>query len=206
MKAAIYARVSTADQHSDMQVAEMKTYCERRGWVISSEYVDVCSGAKDSRPQLDRLMSDARQRCFDVVLVWKLDRFGRSLRHLLTALGEFEALGVSFASLRDSLDLSTPAGRLMFQVIGAMAEFERSLIRERVKASLQHIKAHGPRPGKKEIGRPRKLVDAAKIIEMRSQGQSWPQIARATGLSVGKVYAAGKSLSKTPAIASETAA
>ena len=106
------------------------------------EYVDVgISGSKEKRPELDRLLVDAHRRRFDVILVWKLDRFGRSLRHLVNLLAELESLGVDFVSLRDNLDLTTPSGRLMFQIIGAMAEFERSLIQERVKAGMRNARA-----------------------------------------------------------------
>ena len=111
---------------------------------ITEEYVDLgVSGATSSRPALNRLTADAKRRQFDGVIVWKLDRFGRSLKHLVNAIADFEALGVAFVSLRDNLDLSTPSGRLMFQIIGAMAEFERSLIQERVKAGLRNAKAKG---------------------------------------------------------------
>lgn len=151
MKAAIYARVSTANNGQDptMQTRELREYCERRGWIIAGEYVDTASGAKDSRPELNRLLADVHQRKCDVVLVWKLDRWGRSLRHLVNSLAELESRRVAFVSLRDNLDLSTPAGRLMFQVIGAMAEFERALIQERVKAGMRNARAKGRR-----IGRP----------------------------------------------------
>jgi DNA invertase Pin-like site-specific DNA recombinase len=152
VKAAIYARVSTANGGQDptMQTRELKEYCQRLGWEIVDEYIDHgFSGAKDSRPALNRLMADAHRRCFDTVLVWKLDRFGRSLRHLVNALAELEARRIAFVSLRDNLDLSTPSGRLMFQIIGAMAEFERALIVERVKAGMRNAKAKG-----KRIGRP----------------------------------------------------
>ena len=151
-RVAIYARVSTANNAQDptMQTRELEEYCQRRGWQVAGCYVDNgIAGSKESRPELDRLMTDAHQRRFDGVLVWKLDRFGRSLRHLVNALAEFESLGISFVSLRDNLDLSTPSGRLMFQIIGAMAEFERSLIVERVKAGMRNARAKG-----KRIGRP----------------------------------------------------
>src|SRR5690348_1755705 len=139
MKVAIYARVSTKDkgQDTDLQVRELRAYAEQRGWNVVGEYVDKgISGSKDSRPQLDRLMLDAKQRKLDVVLCWKLDRFGRSLKHLVNALAELESVGVSFASLRDGFDLTTASGRLMFGVVAAMCEFERDLIRERVKAGI----------------------------------------------------------------------
>ena len=125
MKAAMYGRVSTHNgQNPEMQLRELREYCQHRGWDVTGCYTDVgVSGTKDSRPALNRLMADAHQRRFDAIVVWKLDRFGRSLRHLLNSLAELEALGVAFVSLRDNLDLTTPTGRLMFQVIGAMAEF-----------------------------------------------------------------------------------
>jgi DNA invertase Pin-like site-specific DNA recombinase len=136
-----------------MQLRELRTYAERRGWQIADVYTDTVTGSKDSRPALNRLINDAKQRRIDAVLVWKLDRFGRSLRHLVNALAELEALGVAFVSLRDNLDLTTPSGRLMFQIIGAMAEFERALIHERVKAGLRNARAKG-----KRLGRPRVFV------------------------------------------------
>jgi DNA invertase Pin-like site-specific DNA recombinase len=124
-------------QDPELQLSELREYATRRGWEIAEIYTDNgVSGSKDSRPALNRLMADAGQRKFDTVLVWKLDRFGRSLRHLINALAELEARGIAFVSLRDNLDLGTPSGRLMFQIIGAMAEFERALIQERVKAGL----------------------------------------------------------------------
>jgi DNA invertase Pin-like site-specific DNA recombinase len=138
-------------------------------------------------------MADAHKRRFDVVLVWKLDRFGRSLRHLVNALAEFESLGIAFVSLSDNLDLTTASGRLMFQIIGAMAEFERELIRERVKAGMKNARAKGTR-----IGRPRVAVDTTRIAALRESGLSWPAIAREMGVSVGTVYQAARRLSKRP--------
>jgi DNA invertase Pin-like site-specific DNA recombinase len=128
MRVAIYARVSTSDKGQDvtMQTRELHEYCQRRGWMVADEYADTCSGSKDRRPELDRLMADAHKRHFDVVLVWKLDRFGRSLRHLVNALAEFESLGISFVSLQDALDLTTPQGRLMFGIIASSVRPERS--------------------------------------------------------------------------------
>ena len=129
-----------------MQLRELREYASRRGWIVTEEYVDQgVSGSKETRPALTRLMADACQRRFDAVLVWKVDRFGRSLKHLVNALAELGALGVAFVSLRDNLDLSTPSGRLMFQIIGAMAEFERALIQERVRAGLRNARAKGKR-------------------------------------------------------------
>ena len=148
----LYARVSTLNgQDPEMQLSELREYAARRGWTVTSEYVDQgVSGSKESRPELNQLMGDAHRRKFDAVLVWKIDRFGRSLKHLVNALADLCAYGVAFVSFRDNLDLSTPSGRLMFQIIGAMAEFERSLIQERVKAGLRNARAKG-----KRFGRPR---------------------------------------------------
>jgi DNA invertase Pin-like site-specific DNA recombinase len=169
-----------------MQLRELREYAGRRDWTIVEEYVDAgISGAKDSRPALNRLMADAHLRRFDAVLVWKLDRFGRSLRHLVNALAELEARGIAFVSLRDNLDLGTPSGRLMFQIIGAMAEFERALIQERVRAGLRNARAKGKHIEGKHIGRPRLNVDREKIAELRQLGASWSQISRETGLSRG---------------------
>ncbi|MGD0966382.1 MAG: recombinase family protein [Candidatus Acidiferrales bacterium] len=193
MRAAIYARVSTNNgQDPHMQIRELREYCKRRGWQIAGEYVDIgVSGAKDSRPELNRLMADAKRRKFDAILIWKLDRFGRSLRHLVNALAELEALGIAFVSLTDNLDLSTPSGRLMFQVIAAMSEFERELIRERVRSGMKNAQAKG-----KAVGRPKVIVDAVQIGRLRDSGASWREIAKQTGLSLGTVYAAR---SKRPA-------
>jgi DNA invertase Pin-like site-specific DNA recombinase len=128
-------------------------------------------------------MADACQRRFDAVLVWKLDRFGRSLRHLVNALAELEALGVAFVSLRDNLDLSTPSGRLMFQIIGAMAEFERALIQERVKAGLRNARAKG-----KRLGRPRADVNETQIADLRHSGASWRTVAKELGIGLGTAH------------------
>jgi DNA invertase Pin-like site-specific DNA recombinase len=144
-RVALYARVSTLDkgQNPEMQLAELRAFTKAREWGIVVEHVDHCSGAKERRPQLDKLMADARARRFDVVLVWKLDRFARSLKQLVNSVEEFDALGIAFVSLRDQFDLTTPSGRLQFQIIGAMSQFERDLIRERVIAGIAHAKATG---------------------------------------------------------------
>src|SRR5215472_620021 len=144
-RVALYSRFSTKHgQDAELQLRELRDYAASRGWMIIGEYVDHgVSGSKACRPALNRLMADAHRRKFDAVLVWKLDRFGRSLQHLVNALAELEARGVAFVSLRDNLDLSTPSGRLMFQIVGAMAEFERALIQERVRAGLRNARAKG---------------------------------------------------------------
>src|SRR5713226_4883251 len=137
MKVAIYARVSTANNGQDptMQTHELREYATRRGWMVAGEYVDVgISGTKEKRPELDRLMADAHRRRFDCVVVWKFDRFARSVSHLLRALETFKAQGIEFVSFSEQMDTSTPAGKMVFTVLGAVAELERSLIVERVKA------------------------------------------------------------------------
>jgi DNA invertase Pin-like site-specific DNA recombinase len=185
LRAALYARVSTTNHGQDvsMQLRELREYCERRGLEIVGEYTEAASGAKDSRPELNRLMADAKRRRFDAVCVWKLDRFGRSLRHLVNALADLEALGVAFISIKDNLDLGTPSGRLMFQIIGAMAEFERALIQERVRAGLRNARAKG-----KQLGRPRASVDASEIARLHSQGRSVREIAEELGYSRSLVH------------------
>ncbi|HEY4930053.1 MAG TPA: recombinase family protein, partial [Terriglobales bacterium] len=172
-RVALYARVSTLNgQDPEMQLSELREYASRRAWSITREYVDQgVSGSKESRPELNQLMADAHLRKFDAVLVWKIDRFGRSLKHLVNALADLSACGVAFISFRDNIDLSTPSGRLMFQIIGAMAEFERSLIQERVKAGLRNARAKG-----KKFGRPRAQVDAERVAELRHDGHSWSQV------------------------------
>ena len=184
MRAALYARVSTLNgQHPEMQLAELREYASRRGWEIIGEFVDEgVSGSKESRPELNRLMADAHRRQFDIILVWKIDRFGRSLRHLVNALADLDSYGVAFASLKDNLDLSTPSGRLMFQIIGAMAEFELSLTKERVKCGLVNARANG-----KQLGRPRRVVDVDGIARMKAEGHSLRNIAEKLGVGYGTV-------------------
>ena len=186
MKCAIYSRVSTSDQSVGMQVDELRAYCERRGFDIAQEYVDQgISGTKESRPALNRLLADARRRRFDAVLVYRYDRFARSLRQLVNALGEFDALDIHFISLHEGVDTSTPSGRLVFGIFASIAEFERSLITERVKSGQAAAKRRGVK-----FGRPRADVDAEKLAELRRQGISYANIAKATGLSVGTVFRA----------------
>lgn len=164
-RVAIYARVSTANNGQDpsLQTRELREYYGRRGWELAGEYVDVgICGAKDRRPQLDKLMADAHRRKFDVVAVWTFDRFARSVSHLLRALETFNSLGIEFVSLSEQVDTSTPAGKLVFTVLGAVAELERSLIVERVRAGMRNAKAKG-----KLIGRPAKTYldqDARRSI------------------------------------------
>lgn len=177
-RCAIYARCSTGEQNPEMQVAELREYAERRGFQIVAVHTDIASGSLDSRPELNKVLTLAKQRKIDALLCWKVDRLGRSLKHLVNTISELEAVGVAFISLKDSLDFSTPAGRLMFNVIGAMAQFERDLIRERTLSGMAAARRRG-----KRIGRPRRDVDRNAIHALRSQGLSWDAIASQTGIS-----------------------
>jgi len=193
---ALYARVSTLNDNQDpeMQLSELREYAARRNWQIVEEYVDRgVSGSKDSRPALNRLMAHAHRRGFDAVLVWKIDRWGRSLKHLVTSLAELDAYGIAFVSLRDNLDLGTPSGRLMFQIIVAMAEFERALIQERVRAGLAHARAKG-----KRLGRPRVNVSESRILDLRNAGLSWRAIAKELKVGTGTVHRAAQGCPKKP--------
>jgi DNA invertase Pin-like site-specific DNA recombinase len=152
-----------------MQLRELREFCERRAWSVSEEYVDVgISGSKENRAELNRLMADAHRRRSDAVAVWKFDRFARSVSHLLRALEIFKALGIDFDSLSEQVDTSTPTGKMVFTVLGAVAELERSLIAERVHAGIRNARAKG-----KTLGRPRVAVDASRIAALRSQRHSW---------------------------------
>jgi len=177
-RCAIDARCSTVEQNPAMQITELREYAERRGFQIVAEHVDIASGSLDSRPELNKVLVLAKQRKVDVLLVWKIDRLGRSLKHLVNTIGELEAVGVSFVSLKDNLDFSTPAGRLMFNVIGAMAQFERDLIRERTLSGMAAARRRGAR-----IGRPRVAVDVVKIRALREEGLSWDNVSEQLGAS-----------------------
>ena len=186
MRAAIYARVSTSNNGQDphVQTREIREYCERRGWQIAGEYVDAgISGAKDSRPELNKLMADAHRRRFDAVVVWKFDRFARSVSHLLRALENFNALGVGFVSLSEQIDTITLTGKMVFTVLGAVAELERSLIAERVRAGLRNARAKGTR-----LGRPRISVDASRVARLRAEGRTVREIAITLGVSRSLVH------------------
>ncbi len=163
MKAAVYARVSTIDQEPENQLQELRRYVEARGW-SAAEYVDRgVSGAKDRRPALDQLLADARRRKIDVLVCWRLDRLGRNLKHLITLLDDLQILGVAFVSLAEGIDATTPAGKLQMHILGAIAEFERERIRERVLAGLQRAKAQGT-----QLGRPRALVPIERLQRVAS--------------------------------------
>ena len=197
MRVAIYARVSTANQGQDptMQTRELKEYIERRGWQLAGEYVDNgVSGTKERRLELDRLMADAHRRRFDVVAVWKFDRMARSVSHLLRVLETFNSLGINFVSLSESIDTATPAGKMVFTVLGAVAELERSLIVERVKAGLRNARAKG-----KRLGRPQKIVNTFQLTRLRGKGCSWRTIARQLGCSARTARRIGATLARNAA-------
>jgi DNA invertase Pin-like site-specific DNA recombinase len=194
MNAAIYARVSTSDQHNEIQIRELTEYIERRGWKLAGVYQDQMSGAKAQRPGLDALMADARLHKFDVALVWKLDRFGRSLINCVAGIQELTAAGVRSIAVSQGLDTdaTSPTSRLLLHILAAVAEFERELIKERVAAGLKNAKAKGTR-----IDRPRRVFDRQRALDMREQGMSFPAIARALGVGYGTVVRGIGALSKT---------
>jgi DNA invertase Pin-like site-specific DNA recombinase len=172
-RAAVYIRISTNDQHMDMQQNELPQYCQFRQWDVVETYQDTMSGAKDRRPALDRLMADAKRGKFDVVVVWRFDRFARSTRFLLEALELFNSLGIDFVSIRESIDTSTPTGKMTFTILAAVAELERSTIRERVIAGQKAAKRKGV-----IFGRPEVEFDVDKARKLRSRGLSLRAISK----------------------------
>ncbi len=188
LRAAIYVRVSTTDQTCALQIRELTDYVERRGWALAGTYQDHLSGAKVSRPGLDRLLADAHRRKVDAVVVWKLDRFGRSLVHCVSTIQELASLGVRFIATSQGLDTdeTNPASNLLLHILAAVAQFERELIRERVTAGLQTAKVKGPRSGN-PIGRPRRIFDREELAGLRRQGLSFRTIASQMGLGEGTV-------------------
>jgi DNA invertase Pin-like site-specific DNA recombinase len=180
--AAIYARVSTLEQNCEVQLQDLRRFASQR-FAPGREYIDVgVSGAQRHRPQLDMLMTDARKRLFDVVLVWKFDRFARSLKHLIESLDDFSSLGIDFVSYTEGVDTTTPSGQLLFHIVGAVAQFERDLIAERVRAGMAHARAMG-----KHIGRPRAAVDTVAVRTLRSEGKSLRSIATTLRIPVSRV-------------------
>jgi DNA invertase Pin-like site-specific DNA recombinase len=185
MRIGIYARVSTKDQSCELQLRDLRAYCAARGFDLVREYVDVGqSGAKDSRPELNILMDDARKRQFDAIVVWRFDRFARSTKHLLSALEEFRSLGIQFISYSENVDTSSALGQALFTIVSVVAELERNLIRERVSAGIRNARANG-----KTLGRPKSKVGREQIVELKAQGQSLRQIAANLGVGYGTVRA-----------------
>ena len=187
MKVGIYLRVSTQDQSTDLQRREIEQYVKARGWDDIAIYEDKATGTNGNRPSLKQLLSDARERKVDVLICWKLDRFFRSLKDLISTLQEFNELGVQFISLKDNIDMTTSAGRLMLHIIGAFGEFEASLIQERVRAGLRAAKANGT-----VLGRPPR-IDPRQVIQLRNKGLSLSEIGKQIGATKGAV---SKTLSK----------
>jgi DNA invertase Pin-like site-specific DNA recombinase len=180
---ALYARVSTHNgQNPEMQLRELREYASRRGWTIVAEYVEHISSAKERRPELEKLLADCRKRRFDAVVVYRYDRFARSLRQLVNALDEFRALGIDFVSLHEGVDTSTPNGRLIFGIFASIAEFERELIRDRVRSGLAHARAKGV-----SLGRPGRSLDVSQVHALHAAGASIRQIAAQLGSSFGTV-------------------
>jgi DNA invertase Pin-like site-specific DNA recombinase len=181
-RAALYCRVSTGDQHLETQLLDLREMAKQRGLEIVREYSDVISGAKSKRPGLDSLMSEARRHRFDVVLVSAFDRIARNVRHFLEVLDELNHLNIQFVSLRENIDTGGPLGRAMLTIIGAIAELERSLICERVKAGMRRAKLEGRR-----IGRTPLQVDRVSLLRDRQRGLSLNQLARAHKISKASV-------------------
>jgi DNA invertase Pin-like site-specific DNA recombinase len=194
-RAAIYVRVSTTnrtrggdgfEQNPEVQEVPLRQLAQQRGWTLVRVYSDRMSGAKENRPGLNSLIQDARRGQFDIVLVWRFDRFARSIEQLVLALAEFRSLGIDFVSCQEALDTSTPMGKAMFTIIGAMAELERNVIRERVLAGMEYARRHGTKSGN-AIGRPRRIFDRSEVVRLRESGLSIEKIASQMRLGVGTV-------------------
>ncbi len=182
-RVAIYVRVSTKDQSVDMQLNDLERFTRERGFEVCKRYEDCgVSGTKDKRAGLSQLMNDAKKRKFDVVLVWRFDRFARNTKHLVNALYEFRNLGIDFISYQENIDTSSPLGEAIFTIISAMSKLERDIIAERVRGGLRKAKANG-----KRLGRPNGDVDIDKVLDCKKQGKSVREIAKEMKLSRGKV-------------------
>ena len=196
-RACLYLRVSTAtksrrgeaiafEQDPAVQERPLRDLIAQRGWTVSGIYSDRLSGAKEARPGLNALMADARRGAFDVVVVWRFDRFARGVKQLVLALEEFRSLGIDFISHQEALDTSTPMGRAMFTIIAAMAELERDIIGERTAAGLEYARQHGTKSGK-PIGRPKVVFRRDQVLQLRAEGLSGREIARRLGVAEGTV-------------------
>ena len=182
---ALYARVSTNQQDPDVQLRELRSLATARGWTIAKEYVDTgISGASTSRPELSRMLVDAHRGRFAGILVWRLDRLGRSLRHLVTVVEDLLARGIEVISATEPhMDSTTPTGRLLRNIFASVAEYEREMIRERVVAGLRKAKASG-----KRIGRPRAVLNRFRIERLRAKGMSWEEVAKRMGVSRSTIH------------------
>lgn len=193
-RAVIYARCSTKEQDPGMQLADLRQYAQNRQYEVVEEFVENgVSGTIVSRPKLNELMDKARKRLFDVVLVWKFDRFARSVKHLLSALEEFKGLGIDFISYTENIDTSGPMGKAMFTIMGAIAELERALIVERVNGGIKRARANG-----KKLGRPETEMDEDKLIELRNQGMSIRKLSQVFHVTRSTIHNRIKTLSKNP--------
>lgn len=193
MKVAIYCRVSTADQTTENQILAIKRFCEVQQFKTFNIYEDTISGSSQNRDGLNKLKADAEKGKFDSVIVWKLDRLARSTMHLLQTLNFFNSHSIGFISVTENVDTTTPAGKMLVTFLGAIAEFERELIRERVKAGLDRAKANNVK-----LGRPRKGFDVSEALRLRELGKGFGEIAQILGESKSTVYRGLKSVSKTP--------
>ena len=191
-RVAAYLRVSTDDQTVENQRRELAAYIEARGWTVTREYADEgISGSKERRPALDELMRDAKRRRFDMVIVWSLDRLGRNLRHLVTLLDELQGLNIALVSLRDGLDLSTAAGRLQMQILAALAEFERSRLRERTISGLRRARAQGKRLGRRTVTITTASLERVSALPIRAA-------AKALGVSVNTYQRERRAYQQSP--------
>jgi DNA invertase Pin-like site-specific DNA recombinase len=193
---AIYARVSTSDQSCQMQLHELREYVAKRDWQVFAEYVDTgFSGAAASRPELDRLLRDARLRKFEGVLVWKLDRWGRSVAHCVRSIQELVSLGIRFLSPTESIDTGTesPMSKFLLHLFAAFAEMERGIIRERVCAGVRAAKANGTR-----LGRPKRVFRRDEALRLRAEGRSWRYVALTLDLPMSTVIDACRACSENP--------
>jgi DNA invertase Pin-like site-specific DNA recombinase len=194
LRIAIYARVSTKDQNCDLQLRDLRAYCTARKLTVAGEYIDIGqSGAKDSRPELNTLMADARKRKIDIIIVWRFDRFARSTKHLLLALEEFRGLGVQFISYQENIDTSSPLGQALFTIVSAVAQLERDLIRERVTAGIRAARASGGRHG-----RPPCPINRAQLLQLKAKGLSIRQIAARLGVGYSTVRGRLNRVSQKP--------
>jgi DNA invertase Pin-like site-specific DNA recombinase len=182
-RAALYMRVSTVDQHPETQLYDLRQMAQQRGFQIVEEYTDRICGAKARRPGLDQMMRDARRGCFDVILVWASDRIARSVKHFLDLLDEFNRLNIEFVSFREQIDTGGPLGRAIVVIIGAIAELERNLIIERVRAGMRRARLEG-----RHIGRKPLELDRTAILRDRQQGQSLGQLAKSYRVSRATIH------------------
>jgi putative DNA-invertase from lambdoid prophage Rac len=195
---AIYARVSTSDQSCEMQLHELREYVAKRGWEVFQEYVDTgFSGAAASRPRLDELLRDARLRKFEAVLVWKLDRWGRSVAHCVRSIQELVSLGVRFLSPTESIDTGadSPMSKFLLHLFAAFAEMERGIIRERVQAGVRAAKANGTR-----LGRPQRVFRRDEVVRLRAEGMSWRKLAQTLKVPMSTVIDANRACSENPPV------